>query len=110
MAGKFETYKDKAGEHRFRLKAGNGEIILTSQGYSAKAGCANGIESVRKHAADSANFEKKEAGSDKFMFNLKASNQQVIGTSQTYKSASGRDNGIRSVQENAPGAAVTEVD
>jgi len=108
VAAKFETYLDKAGKHRFRLKAGNGEIILTSQGYSAKSGCANGIESVRKHAPDSANFEKKESGTEKFMFNLKASNQQVIGTSQSYKSASGRDNGIKSVQQNAPLAAVVE--
>lgn len=108
MAAKFETYKDKAGKHRFRLKAGNGEIILTSQGYSAKAGCANGIESVRKNATNAENFEKKDTSSGKFMFNLKASNQQVIATSQSYSSASGRDNGIRSVQENAPDARVLE--
>ena len=48
MAGKFECYKDKAGEFRFRLKAGNGETILSSEGYSAKAGCDNGIASVKK--------------------------------------------------------------
>ncbi len=47
---KFEMYQDKAGEYRFRLKARNGEIIGTSEGYSAKAGCLNGIESVRKNA------------------------------------------------------------
>ena len=52
MAEKFEVYIDKSGEHRFRLKAGNGEIILSSEGYSAKAGCANGIESVQKNAPD----------------------------------------------------------
>ena len=52
MAVKFEVYIDKSGEHRFRLKAGNGEIILSSEGYSAKAGCANGIESVQKNAPD----------------------------------------------------------
>ncbi|MDH3633570.1 MAG: YegP family protein [Gammaproteobacteria bacterium] len=108
MAGKFEIYKDRGGKHRFRLKAGNGEIILTSQGYSAKRGCANGIESVRKNAASAANFEKKESGSNKFMFNLKAANKQVIGTSQSYTSSSGRDNGIRSVQRSAPGAKVVE--
>jgi len=108
MAAKFETFKDSAGKHRFRLKSGNGEIILTSQAYSAKAGCVNGIESVRKHAIDIANFEKKESGSDKFMFNLKASNQQIIGTSQSYKSASGRDKGIESVKQNAPAAKVVE--
>jgi len=46
MAGKFECYKDKAGEFRFRLKAGNGETILSSEGYSGKSGCENGIASV----------------------------------------------------------------
>ena len=49
---KFEMYIDKAGEYRFRLKARNGEIILASEGYSQKAGCKNGIESVRRNAAD----------------------------------------------------------
>ena len=51
---KFEMYVDKAGEYRFRLKARNGEIIVTSEGYKAKAGCLNGIESVRKNAPDAA--------------------------------------------------------
>ena len=50
---KWEIYTDKAGEFRFRLKARNGEIILASEGYAQKAGCKNGIESVRKNAADS---------------------------------------------------------
>lgn len=49
---KFEIYKDKAGEFRFRLKARNGEIIATSEGYVKKDGCKNGIESVRKNAVD----------------------------------------------------------
>ncbi len=49
---KFEMYQDKAGEYRFRLKARNGEIIAVSEGYSAKAGCENGIESVKKNAPD----------------------------------------------------------
>ncbi len=49
---KFEMYTDKAGEYRFRLKARNGEIIATSEGYTSKASCENGIESVRKNAPD----------------------------------------------------------
>ena len=49
---KFEMYTDKAGEFRFRLKARNGEIIAVSEGYVAKASCENGIESVRKNAAE----------------------------------------------------------
>ena len=50
---KFEIYLDKAGEYRFRLKATNGQIIAVSEGYKAIAGCMNGIESVKKNAADS---------------------------------------------------------
>ena len=49
---KFEVYVDKAGEFRFRLKAKNGEIIATGEGYKALAGCKNGIESIRKNAPD----------------------------------------------------------
>ncbi len=49
---KFEIYTDKAGEFRFRLKARNGEIVLASEGYKAKASCENGIESVRKNAPE----------------------------------------------------------
>lgn len=52
MAGKFELYEDKAGDYRFRLKAGNGEVIATGQGYASKAGALNGIDSVRRNAAD----------------------------------------------------------
>lgn len=57
MAGKFEIYKDKGGKHRFRLKAGNGEIIASSEAYESKAACENGIESVKKNAGDAAVVE-----------------------------------------------------
>ena len=50
---KFELYQDKRGEYRFRLKAGNGEIILTGEGYKSKGGCKNGIDSIRRNAVDS---------------------------------------------------------
>ncbi len=49
---KFEIYKDKAGEFRFRLKAGNGQIIAVGEGYTTHANCINGVESVKKNAAD----------------------------------------------------------
>lgn len=109
MAGKFELYNDKAGEFRFRLKAGNGEIILSSEGYKKRASAVNGIESVKKNAPNDARFEKKEGASGKFSFNLKAANGQVIGTSQSYKTESGRDNGVESVKKNAPDAEVKEI-
>lgn len=56
---KFEVYQDKAGEYRFRLKATNGQIIATGEGYKAKASCLNGIESIKKNAPD-AKVEKVE--------------------------------------------------
>ena len=50
MAGKFEVYQDKRGEFRFRLKAGNGQVIASGEGYRSKKACLNGIESIRKNA------------------------------------------------------------
>jgi hypothetical protein len=52
MAGKFELYKDKSGKFRFRLKAGNGEITAVGEAYESKAAAKNGVESVKKNAAD----------------------------------------------------------
>lgn len=109
MAGKFEIYTDKAGEFRFRLKASNGQTILASEGYKAKSGCNNGIESVKKNASNDSNYERKVTSSGKFMFNLKAANSQIIGTSESYETVASRDNGIESVKSNAPDAVVVEV-
>jgi uncharacterized protein YegP (UPF0339 family) len=108
MAGKFECYKDKAGEFRFRLKAGNGETILSSEGYSSKAGCTNGIESVVKNSAVPERFVSGETDGGNFRFNLMASNGQVIATSQNYTSESGRDNGMKSVARSAAEATVVD--
>lgn len=105
----FEMYTDKAGEYRFRLKAKNGQNILASEGYSTKSACENGIDSVKKNATDESKFEKKTTDGGKFRFNLKSGNGQVIGTSQSYDSEAGRDNGIQSVMNNAPEAEVKEV-
>ena len=109
MASKFEIYKDKAGEFRFRLKAGNGQNILGSEGYKAKTGCLSGIESVKKNAPEDARYERKTTAGGKFAFNLRAGNNQVIGTSQSYDSESNRDNGIESVKKSAPTAAVEDL-
>tara|TARA_R110002094_G_scaffold85629_1_gene89623 strand:- start:78 stop:404 length:327 start_codon:yes stop_codon:yes gene_type:complete len=106
---KFEVYTDARGEYRFRLKANNGQNILASEGYSAKAGCMNGIESVRKNSQDDSKFDRKKSSNGKHYFNLKATNGQVIGTSEMYESSSGMENGIASVKTNAPNASVEEV-
>lgn len=106
--GKFEIYTDKAGEFRFRLKAGNGQTILASEGYSNKAGCENGIDSVRENSQNDARFERKETSNGGFRFNLKAGNGQVIGTSETYTTSAACENGVDSVAKNAPDAEIVE--
>lgn len=105
---KFELYTGNNGEIYFRLTASNGESILASEGYKAKDSALNGIESVKKNSTDESKFEKKESSNGKFYFNLKASNGQIIGSSQMYASASGRDNGIQSVANNAAEAEIED--
>ncbi|NMB37734.1 MAG: YegP family protein [Bacteroidales bacterium] len=107
--GKFEITLRKNGEFQFNLKASNGEIILTSQGYKTKASCLNGVESVKKNSVEEARYEKKVASNGKPYFNLIATNGQVIGNSQMYASERTRDNGIASVMRNAPDAEIVEL-
>lgn len=106
--GKFEITKRKNDDFQFNLKSGNGEIILTSQGYKTKASCLNGVESVRTNSKRDDSFDKKKSTNDKTYFNVIATNGQIIGTSQMYKSVSGRDNGIESVKKNAPDATLDD--
>lgn len=110
MAGTFEIFTDKSGDFRFRLKSGNGQIVLSSQGYSSRASAVKGIESVQKNAGTAERFEKTETSSGKFRFNLKSGNHQVVGTSQSYESASSRDNGIEAVGRAADGAKVVDAE
>ena len=108
MAGKFEITTRKNGEFQFNLKAGNGQVILTSEGYKAKASALNGVESVRKHSQDDANFERLTAKDGSPYFSLKAGNGQSIGKSEMYSGAAARDNGIASVIKHAADAGVAD--
>jgi len=105
----FEIYKDNSGEFRFRLKASNGEPILASEGYTTKSACENGIASVAKNSQDENRFELKEAKNGKWHFNLKATNGQIIGTSQMYSSESGAKNGMKSVAKNAKAGKIKDL-
>ncbi|MCQ2525200.1 MAG: YegP family protein [Lachnospiraceae bacterium] len=121
--GKFEIKTTDAG-YRFNLKAGNGEIIATSQTYKSMDSCKNGIESVKKNAPI-ANLEdqtkegyaeeknpKFEIYTDKageFRFRLKAKNGEIIATGEGYKALAGCKNGIESIIKNAPDAEIKEV-
>ena len=105
--GKF-IIKTTATGIKFDLKAGNGQVILTSEVYTTKAACQNGIDSVKKNASDDAKYERKDSTNAKPMFNLKAGNGQIIGTSELYESVAAREKGIESVKKNAPDAEVIE--
>ncbi|WBX78023.1 YegP family protein [Tenacibaculum ovolyticum] len=106
---KFEIKKRKDEDFMFNLKAGNGEVILTSQGYESKQGCETGIASVKVNAPFDNRYDKKQAVNSDYYFNLKASNGQVIGTSEMYVSTDGRDKGIASVKTNAPDAEIIDL-
>ena len=108
MAGKYEIYKDKKGEHRFRLKASNGQTILASEGYSSRSACEAGIASVQRNSVLEAQFERKAAKNGKHYFVLKAKNHQVIGQSEMYESQSALENGIKSVMSNGPTTTIED--
>lgn len=109
MAGTFEIKRAKDNQFYFNLKAGNGQVILSSEMYKAKASAQNGIESVKKNAVLADRFEKLTSKNGKPYFVLKAGNQEVIGNSEMYESEAARDHGIDSVMNNAPDAAVVEI-
>ena len=107
--GKFEIKTRKNGEFQFNLKATNGQVILTSEGYKTKASCLNGIESVKKNCKDEKRFDVKEASNGKPFFNLMATNGQIIGSSQMYANPTNMKNGIASVMKNAPEAPIVDL-
>ncbi|MGB5172129.1 YegP family protein [Eudoraea sp.] len=106
--GKFVINTDKAGKFRFNLKASNGQVILSSQGYATKASCTNGIESVKTNSQNDERFDRKTGKDGSTYFNLMATNGQVVGTSQMYSSPAAMENGIASIKTNAPDAPVEE--
>lgn len=106
--GKFIITTDRGGEYRFNLKARNGETILSSEGYTTKASCRKGMESVMENASFDERFERKNASNGSPYFNLLARNGQVIGTSEGYSSESAMETGIASVKKNAPGAGIED--
>lgn len=109
MSGWYEISHSNDQQFRFVLKAGNGEIILTSELYKVKASAQNGIESVQKNSADDSRFERLTAKNGKPYFNLKAANHQIIGTSQFYASEQSRDKGIESVKTNGASTQIKDL-
>ena len=109
MAGWYELGSNDKAQFSFVLKAGNGEVVLRSEQYATKASAENGIKSVQANCSDGARYDRKDASDGRCYFNLKAGNHQVIGTSQMYKAAPGRDAGIESVKTNGASTTVKAV-
>ncbi len=122
--GKFVVKATKIG-FVFNLKAGNGEVIATSEVYTTEAACMKGVESVRKNAAEAKledqtvaevaavtnpKFEMYTDKAGEFRFRLKARNGEIIAVSEGYKAKASCLNGIDSVRRNAPDAAVEKVE
>ena len=97
----FEIYKDKSGKFRFRLKAKNGEIICSSQGYTSKSSCKKGASSLILNAKKIKSFKVFKNRAGKSFFNVVAGNNKVIATSQAYKTENSLKKGIESVRKNA---------
>ena len=120
--GKFVIGKTKNGQYRFNLKAGNGEIIATSEAYTSLTACKNGVESVKKKALaeiedqtlnESKKNPKYELYLDKageYCFRLKAANGEIICHGEGYKAKASCKNGIDSIGRNAPEAEVVVVE
>lgn len=108
MAGKFEILKSSNDKFYFNLKAGNGEVILTSQMYTAIDSAQNGIESVRTNSVIDERYERKESTAGEPYFVLKAGNHEPIGRSEMYSSIASMENGINSVRNNAPEASIVD--
>ena len=122
--GKF-VIKAVASGIKFDLKAGNGEVIATSEVYTSKSACENGIESVRKNAPVAAiedqtiegfateknpKFEVYKDNKGEYRFRLKATNGQIIATGEGYVAKASCLNGVESVRRNAPEAPVAEAE
>jgi len=105
----FELKIVEGFKYHFTLKATNGQVLLTSEVYSSKPAAISGIKSVQKNAIQDGMYERKTAKDGRFFFNLKATNGEIIGSSQMYSSESGMENGIKSVLESAPKAQVKEI-
>ncbi|ALM53602.1 YegP family protein [Halomonas huangheensis] len=103
MPGYYELKKTDADKYHFTLKSGNHQVILTSQHYKSRSSAENGIESCRKNSGIDERFERKTGKNGQPFFSLKASNGQIIGSSEMYNTEAARDKGIQSVKTNGQG-------
>ena len=110
MAGTFEVYTDKAGKFRFRLKAGNGQVVAVGEAYESLSGAKEGCGAVQRAAAGAGKFEVYEDKAGKFRFRLKAGNGQEVASGEAYEAQSGAKEGCEAVKRAAEGAKIVEAD
>lgn len=108
MAGYFEL-KSSGSQTMFNLKAGNHEVILTSERYASKQAAEGGIASVKKNAPDDGRYQRKTATNGSPYFVLVATNGETLGKSEMYSSAAAMEGGIASVKANAPTAPTKDL-
>lgn len=108
MTAKFELTRAKNGQFHFNLKAGNSQVILSSEAYADKRAALRGIEAARKQSQKDANFERRTASGGQPYFVLKAANGEVVGQSQMYASADSVRGGIDAVRRAALEAEVDD--
>ena len=106
MPGKYELKEPSNGEFLFNLRAGNGEIILTSERYTTKQAALSGMESVRKNSDTNSQYDRRTAKDDSRYFVLKAKNGEIIGRSEMYTTGAAMENGIESCMNNGPAGQV----
>lgn len=99
MSGWYELSNSRDGQFHFSLKSDKSEIILASEFFKSLDSAENGISSVQRNSPDDSRYERKESTNGKYYFVLKSENDQIIGNSQMYPSASSRDNGIELVKK-----------
>ncbi|MDR7946312.1 YegP family protein [Achromobacter aegrifaciens] len=107
MSGYYEL-KRSGDQYMFNLKAGNHEVILTSERYTTKASAQDGIASVRQNSPIDERYQRKTATNGSPYFSLSAANGQSIGRSEMYSSTAARDAGIASVKSNGPSIVVKD--
>lgn len=107
MSGYYEL-KRSGDQYMFNLRAGNHEVILTSERYTTKASAQDGIASVRQNSPIDERYQRKTATNGSPYFSLSAANGQSIGRSEMYSSAAARDAGIASVKTNGPSTVVKD--
>ncbi len=108
MAGWYEITKNDKGQYSFVLKAANAQVVLRSEQYESKSSAQAGVASAQKNSPNDDRYDLKTASDGRLYFNLRAANNQVIGTSQMYSSESARTTGIESVKVNGPSTDVRD--